>query len=82
MSFHDHQKYPEHNTPAIVAALKAHGMEANSPSMLSDAFRLGMLSADPDWKPQRCAECDCDYGGADCNWIKTPSTLKEDLTDG
>lgn len=25
----------------------------------------------------RCAECTCEHGGADCNWIKTPENLKE-----
>lgn len=24
--------------------------------------------------PMRCAECDCDLGGANCNWIKGDST--------
>jgi hypothetical protein len=23
--------------------------------------------------PMRCAECDCENGGADCNWIATPA---------
>lgn len=23
--------------------------------------------------PMRCAECDCEKGGADCNWIATPT---------
>ena len=23
--------------------------------------------------PMRCAECDCEKGGADCNWIATPA---------
>lgn len=67
MSLHNK---PEHNTPEIVAALRAHGMEVERPSMLSDAFRLGYASAQPEWKPQRCAECDCEFGAADCNWIK------------
>ena len=70
-------KDPDSNTPAIVAALKAHGLSTESPSQLSDAFRLGALSAAADWKPQRCAECDCEYGGADCNWIKSPSHFEE-----
>lgn len=28
-------------------------------------------------KPMRCAECDCQYGGYDCNWIKSPITGHE-----
>jgi hypothetical protein len=24
-----------------------------------------------DKRPQRCAECDCERGGADCTWIAT-----------
>jgi hypothetical protein len=68
MSMHNK---PEYNTPEIIAALIAHGMSAQEPSMLSDAFRSGYLAAHTDWKSQRCAECDCKFGGADCNWIKT-----------
>lgn len=22
-------------------------------------------------EPMRCAECDCEFGGVDCNWIMT-----------
>lgn len=61
---------PYANTPEIIAGLKAHGMEVDTPSMLADAFRSGRLSAAPDWKPQRCGECTCEFGGADCDWIK------------
>ena len=61
---------PEHNTPEIISALKAHGLAVDKPDMLSDAFRLGWAAASPDWKPQRCAECSCKHGGADCNQIR------------
>ena len=27
--------------------------------------------------PMRCAECDCEKGGADCNWIATPTPLDD-----
>ena len=27
--------------------------------------------------PMRCAECDCEKGGADCNWIATPTPLND-----
>ena len=70
MSLHNSEDY---NDAETVAALIAHGLPANTPSQLADAFRLGRASAAPDWKPQRCAECNCRYGEADCNWIK-PST--------
>jgi hypothetical protein len=63
---------PDFNTPEIVARLKAHGMEVDTPSMLSDAFRLGYLSASSDWQPQRCEGCSCEFGGADCDVIKRP----------
>jgi hypothetical protein len=68
MSFHSD---PEYNTPEIIAGLKAHGMPVDTPSMLSDAFRLGRVTAGADWKPERCPECDCEFGGADCTWIKS-----------
>jgi len=42
MSLHNK---PEYNTPDIIAALKTHGMKADSPSQLSDAFRLGYAYA-------------------------------------
>jgi hypothetical protein len=73
---------PEHNTPEIVAALKAHGFRVGTPDIGADAFRLGRASAAPGWKPQRCAECDCEFGGADCSWIKSTRHNLEDLTDG
>lgn len=38
---------PYANTPEIIAGLKAHGMEVDTPSMLADAFRSGRLSAAP-----------------------------------
>ncbi len=63
---------PECNTPEIVARLKAHGMEVDTPSMLSDAFRLGYLSAAAGWEPQRCEDCSCEFGGGDCVEIKRP----------
>jgi hypothetical protein len=68
MSLHNN---PEFNTPEIISGLKAHGMPVDTPSMLSDAFRLGHLSAAPDWKADRCDECDCEFGGADCTWIQS-----------
>jgi len=61
---------PQFNDPSMIAALKAHGMETDTPSMLADAFRMGRMSASPDWKPQRCEDCKCEFGGADCDWIK------------
>lgn len=27
--------------------------------------------------PMRCAECDCEKGGADCNWIATSTPLDD-----
>lgn len=69
MSLH---RRPEHNTPEIVAALKAHGLP-DGPSQLADAFRLGWNAAQPGWKPERCAECNCEFGGLDCRWIKRTS---------
>jgi len=27
--------------------------------------------------PMRCAECNCEHGGYDCNWINSPITGKE-----
>ena len=27
--------------------------------------------------PMRCAECDCEKGGADCKWIATPNPLDD-----
>lgn len=71
MSLHNK---PEFNTPEIIARLKAHGMEVDTPSMMSDAFRLGFLSASPDWQPSRCEDCTCDYGGADCSVFKHPKS--------
>jgi hypothetical protein len=40
MSMHNK---PEYNPPELVAALKAYGMVTDTPSQLSDAFRLGWL---------------------------------------
>lgn len=34
------------------------------------AFILDLLDTPA---PMRCAECTCENGGADCNWIKTPA---------
>lgn len=75
MSLHNK---PEFNTPEIIAALRAHGMETDKPNMLSDAFRSGFLAAQPGWEPQRCAECDCEFGGGDCNWISSANSTKAD----
>lgn len=69
MSLHNK---PEYNTSETISALKAHGMVVDKPDILADAFRLGRASASTGWKPDRCAECNCAHGGADCNWIKTP----------
>lgn len=69
MSLH---KDPHHNSPEIHGALRAHGMKTDQPDILADAFRLGWAANTPNWEAQRCAECDCEFGGADCNWIKTP----------
>lgn len=49
MSFHNK---PEYNTPAIVEGLQKHGLEHDTPSQLSDAFRLGFVYAD---RAQRAA---------------------------
>lgn len=73
MSLHNR---PEHNSPETIAALKAHGLATDRPDIMADAFRLGRASAAPDWQPQRCAECDCQFGGADCNWIKPGPSLQ------
>lgn len=70
MSLHNK---PEYNTPEIVAALRAHGLDPDQPNVAADAFRLGWAARDPDWVTPRCAECDCEFGGADCNWIKSPA---------
>lgn len=69
MSLHNR---PEYNTPEIVAALRAFGIDPEKPSQLADAFRLGWTAAQPGWRPSRCAECTCEFGGAQCDWIKTP----------
>lgn len=69
MSLHNK---PEYNSPELVAALKAHGMATTSPSVVSDAFRLGWIASQPDWKAPRCEDCTCEYGGADCNDLKLP----------
>jgi len=61
---------PQYNTPEIIARMKAHGMDVDKPSMLSDAFRLGYMAAQPGWKPGRCEGCTCEFGGADCAEIK------------
>jgi len=71
---------PEYNTPTMVAALKAAGMPTDIPSMLSDAFRLGMVAGRPGWKAERCAKCTCQYGGADCNRITTGPDLPKETS--
>jgi len=71
----------EHNSPEVVAALKAHGMDADKPSHLADAFRLGWAARDPAWAADRCAECNCENGGAECDWIKTPKLVGGDDLD-
>ena len=42
MSLHNNPKY---QTPALVDALKQHGLEHNIPSQLADAFRTGWVAA-------------------------------------
>ena len=32
--------------------------------------KLTTIEDAPDSPPMRCAECDCEKGGADCNWIR------------
>lgn len=61
---------PKYNSPEIDAALLAHGLSTDKHNQLSDAFRLGWAAAQPGWKPERCAECDCEFGGMQCSWIK------------
>lgn len=41
MSFH---KTPKYQIPELIQALKDHGLEWNTPSQLSDAFRLGWFA--------------------------------------
>lgn len=72
---------PEYNSPEIRRRLVAHGMNPDEPDMLADAFRLGFLSNTPDWEPQRCAECDCEFGQASCNWIKS-RTIEQPHMEG
>lgn len=71
MSYHNK---PDLNPPGMSAALVAHGFSADQPDPMADAFRLGWAAAQPGWKPQRCTECDCEHGGADCSWIKPGNT--------
>jgi hypothetical protein len=68
---------PEFNTPEMLAAMKAHGMTVDAPSQVADAFRLGWMAAQPGWQASRCAECECENGGAECNWIKFPLDMME-----
>ena len=42
MSLHNNPKY---QIPALVDALKQHGLKHNSPSQLADAFRTGWVAA-------------------------------------
>ncbi len=74
MSLHNS---PEHNTDCIIAAMKAHGLRTDGPDMMADAFRLGWAAAAPNWRPQRCDECNCEFGGADCSWIKGRKAISE-----
>lgn len=41
MSFHNNPKY---QIPALIQALKEHGLPHDKPSQLSDAFRIGFVS--------------------------------------
>lgn len=70
-------KKPEQNSAAIRAALIAHGLDPDKPSQLADAFRLGWMAAQPGWEAHRCAECDCVFGAADCNWLASGFDWKE-----
>ncbi len=45
MSFH---RTPKYQIPALIEALKAHGLEHDKPSQLADAFRIGWMAAQPD----------------------------------
>lgn len=67
MSLHHN---PDYNTPEMIAAMRAHGIDPETPSQLADAFRLGFKAAAPGWKPQRCEGCTCAFGGAACDDIK------------
>jgi len=67
MSMHNN---PNFNTPEIQSALICHGMPANEPNILADAFRSGWLAAQPGWEPGRCMGCTCEHGGLDCTVFK------------
>ena len=41
---------------------------------------IAALDPAPD-QPSRCAECDCENGGADCNWIAQPAPDHCDWND-
>ena len=58
---------PEYNTDKIKDGLKSHGMETDSPSQLSDAFRVGFIYAQ-----QQCLKA--------ISNIPTPKT--EDMMSG
>lgn len=73
MSMHNK---PECNPPELVAALKAHGMEVDQPSMSADAFRSGWFAAQPGWTPPRCESCDCEFGGATCKELRLRTRTK------
>lgn len=45
MSLHNN---PEYNTPEMIESMKSHGFKSESPSQLSDAFRLGWISSGRD----------------------------------
>ena len=40
-----HHKNPKYQIPALIESLKAHGLDVDEPSQLSDAFRFGYLAA-------------------------------------
>jgi hypothetical protein len=42
MSLHNK---PEYNHEAVKSAMKAHGLETESPSVIADGFRLGWAAA-------------------------------------
>ena len=46
MSFHNHDKFPEYNTEAILSGLRAHGLSTHIPSQISDSFRSGYKYAE------------------------------------
>ena len=71
MSLHANPKY---NPPEMRGLLIGHGMKADTPDMLADAFRLGWAAAKGITKVTRCENCNCEFGDADCNRINICGT--------